>query len=287
MSQKITQSITNKLNTGLSGCSLELINDRILRKYSPSDSYNLRLKSQADKQVLFANRIYKNVDAPQVYNIEENYFDMEYIAGYTFSEFFSTSSVNDVEFVIKTLFDYFDTLISTTRIITPSTKILNKINSLKLKTEYKNLIELLEELVYAFNLPVPHTFCHGDLTFTNIIFHKNRLFFIDFLDCYVDTFLSDLVKLKQDLYYLWGLKTQDVHSIRLEQIYKYIWSQLEKRYSSFMDESFMILDVMNMLRIEPYLTSDSQRLILDKMVKSTELYALSYSPNGGTLESVS
>ena len=127
MSQKITQSITNKLNTGLSGCSLELINDRILRKYSPSDSYNLRLKSQADKQVLFANRIYKNVDAPQVYNIEENYFDMEYIAGYTFSEFFSTSSVNDVEFVIKTLFDYFDTLISTTRIITPSTKILNKI----------------------------------------------------------------------------------------------------------------------------------------------------------------
>ena len=49
-----------KLNTGLSGCSLELINDRVLRKYSPTTDYNSRLLSQADKQVVFGNRIYKN-----------------------------------------------------------------------------------------------------------------------------------------------------------------------------------------------------------------------------------
>ena len=70
-----------KLNTGLSGCSLELINDRVLRKYSPTTDYNSRLLSQADKQVVFGNRIYKNIDAPKVYDIQENYFDMEYIAG--------------------------------------------------------------------------------------------------------------------------------------------------------------------------------------------------------------
>ena len=40
-----------KLNTGLSGCSLELINDRVLRKYSPTTDYNSRLLSQADKPV--------------------------------------------------------------------------------------------------------------------------------------------------------------------------------------------------------------------------------------------
>ena len=54
-----------KLNTGLSGCSLELINDRVLRKYSPTTDYNSRLLSQADKQVVFGNRIYKNIDAHQ------------------------------------------------------------------------------------------------------------------------------------------------------------------------------------------------------------------------------
>ena len=68
-----------KLNTGLSGCSLELINDRVLRKYSPTTDYNSRLLSQADKQVVFGNRIYKNIDAPKVYDIQENYFDMEYV----------------------------------------------------------------------------------------------------------------------------------------------------------------------------------------------------------------
>ena len=68
-----------KLNTGLSGCSLELINDRVLRKYSPTTDYNSRLLSQADKQVVFSNRIYKNIDAPKVYDIQKNYFDMEYI----------------------------------------------------------------------------------------------------------------------------------------------------------------------------------------------------------------
>ena len=60
-----------KLNTGLSGCSLELINDRVLRKYSPTTDYNSRLLSQADKQVVFGNRIYKNIDAPKVYDIQK------------------------------------------------------------------------------------------------------------------------------------------------------------------------------------------------------------------------
>ena len=96
-----------KLNTGLSGCSLELINDRVLRKYSPTTDYKSRLLSQADKQVVFGNRIYKNIDAPKVYDIQKNYFDMEYIAGKSFEEFFSIASVNDIEFVISTLFDYF------------------------------------------------------------------------------------------------------------------------------------------------------------------------------------
>ena len=166
-----------------------------------------------------------------------------------------------------------------------NTKILNKMDSLS--SSYLDLVEYLKIYVNRFVMNLPHTFCHGDLTFSNVIFHKNRLFFIDFLDCYIDTFLSDLVKLKQDLYYLWGLKIQNRYSIRHEQIYRYIWNRLEDRYSSFMDEGFHILDVMNSLRIEPYLTSDNQRVILDKIIKSTELYAFFNSSDGGTVEQVS
>ena len=48
-----------KLNTGLSGCKLELING-LLRKHSASADYNSRLISQAEKQIVFSKRIYKN-----------------------------------------------------------------------------------------------------------------------------------------------------------------------------------------------------------------------------------
>ena len=157
-----------KLNTGLSGCSLELINDRVLRKYSPTTDYNSRLLSQADKQVVFGNRIYKNIDAPKVYDTQENYFDMEYIAGKNFDEFFSTASVNDVEFVVSTLFDYFDTLISTARNIDVTKQILNKIDSLKQKSSYPKYIEFLRKYVEDRRMIVPHTFCHGDLTLSLI-----------------------------------------------------------------------------------------------------------------------
>ena len=272
-----------KLNTGLSGCSLELINDRVLRKYSPTIDYNSRLLSQADKQVVFGNRIYKNVDAPKVYDIQENYFDMEYVAGKSFQDFFSTASVNDIEFVVSTLFDYFDTLISTARNIDVTKQILNKIDNLKGKSSYPKYIEFLRTYVENKKIIVPHTFCHGDLTFANIIFHSNRLFFIDFLDCYVDTFLSDLIKLKQDLHHLWAVRNQDVYTVRIHQIYEYIWDKLQVKYADYLTDSFHVLDAMNALRIEPYLTSDSQRVILEGIVKSTELYAISYCSYGGTI----
>ena len=272
-----------KLNTGLSGCSLELINDRVLRKYSPTTDYNSRLLSQADKQVVFGNRIYKNIDAPRVYDIQKNYLDMEYVAGKSFEEFFSIASVNDVEFVVSTLFDYFDALISTARNIDATKQILDKLDSLKEKSSYPKYIEFLRKYVEDNRMIVPHTFCHGDLTFANIIFHQNRLFFIDFLDCYVDTFLSDLVKLKQDLHHLWSVRNQDVYTNRIHQIYEYIWDKLEVRYTDHLTDSFHILDVINSLRIEPYLTSDSQRVILEGIVKSTELYAISYCSDGGAI----
>lgn len=272
------------LSVGLSGCKLELIDDRVLRKHSSSVDYNSRLSLQVDKQVLFSLRILKNIDTPKIYNIQTGYFDMEYIPGHSFFEFFSTASINDVEFVIDTLCQYFDSLIPNYRSISVEKNIIEKIDTLKDKTCYLNYLNYIENLVFKNNVCVPKTFCHGDLTFNNIIFHKNRLFFIDFLDCYIDSFISDLVKLKQDLYHLWSIKTQNIQSNRLEQIYKHIWNQLHHKYSEFIDtDEFDILDAMNSLRIEPYLTSSHQRSILDTIVKSSKLYANFNSSYGGTV----
>ena len=205
-----------KLNTGLSGCKLEFVDNNLIRKYSSSSDYNNRLSKQIDKQVLFSNFILKNIDTPKIHNVckDKIYsFDMEYISGLSFNDYFSTSNISDIDFVIQTLFSYFDFLISSSKTYKINNQVLEKLSFLERDTRYKKYVLHLKEHLSNKTIFAPKSFCHGDLTFTNILFHKNRLFFIDFLDSYVDSFICDLVKLKQDLYYFWSLNIQKIDSL--------------------------------------------------------------------------
>lgn len=269
----MTYIIKDKFDGGLSGCKLELLSNTTLRKYSSSPEYNSRLLKQVDKQNFFYNLILKNIDTPKVLSVNENSFDMDYVPALSFYEFFSSASVEDIKFVTETLFGYFDFISSRFRMVDVTDEILNKLDSLILKSDYKDFIRYLKNLVQTESIMVPNTFCHGDLTFNNILFHPNRLFFIDFLDSYVDSFLCDLVKIKQDLYYLWSLRIQNLSSVRMIQTYRHIWEKLEDRYEYYIEKlSFDVLDAINILRIEPYLTNSDQRIILKRVVSSTKLY---------------
>lgn len=269
----MTHIIRNKFDGGLSGCKLELLNNTTLRKYSSSPEYNSRLLKQVDKQNFFYNLILKNIDTPKVLSVNKDSFDMDYVPALSFYEFFSSASVENIEFVIETLFGYFDFISSRFRMVDVTDEILNKLDSLMPRSHHKNFIRHLKKLVEEESIVVPNTFCHGDLTFNNILFHPNRLFFIDFLDSYVDSFLCDLVKMKQDLYYLWSLKIQNLSSVRMIQTYRYIWEKLESRYEYYIEKiSFDVLDAINILRIEPYLTNPQQTIILNKVITSTKLY---------------
>jgi tRNA A-37 threonylcarbamoyl transferase component Bud32 len=272
----MTHIITSKFDNGLSGCKLKLLNNTTLRKYSSSEEYNSRLLKQIDKQNFFHKLILKNIDTPKVLNVnKENlcFFDMEYIHGMSFYDFFSSANKEDIDFVLETLFCYFDYTSSCFKMVESNIQILDKIQTLKQNSHHKNFIEYLENFIKKNPVIVPNTFCHGDLTFSNILFHPNRLFFIDFLDCYVDSFLCDLVKIKQDLYYHWSLKVQNLSSVRIIQIYRYLWGKLEERYEYFIHTtSFDVLDAINILRIEPYLTNLHQQSILNKVITSNKLY---------------
>lgn len=275
---------------GLSGCKLELTDDNIVRKYSSSLSYNQRLYYQISKQKLFSNLTFKNIESPKVLDCNFGdlyYFDMEYVSGNSFFEFFSICNNDEVQFVLTSLFGYFDDLILNSRYYksTASKKrILDKIFSLREVTNYPKDLSLLKSIVENTDLNIPQTFCHGDLTFSNIIFHKNKLYFIDFLDCFIDSFLIDLVKLKQDLFYHWGLKEQQINNRRIYQIYSFLWEQIRNRYSFYIDTiEFDILDFLNSLRVDPYLTQDRQRVIIEEMLKSSSLYENINRSYGGTV----
>lgn len=276
------------IHNGLSGCKLEIIDGGILRKYSSSESYNGRLSKQIDKQMLFSKFILKNIDTPKIISLNPDTllsFDMEYIGGFSSHKYFSTANVNDIKFVIDTLFEYFDNFSNNIKHVSINNKIIKKLNTLSGQTKYPQYLEYLKNYVDENQLIAPKTFCHGDLTFNNIIFHKNRLFFIDFLDSYIDSFLCDLVKLKQDLFYFWSLNIQKENSLRLTQVYKFIWNKLYTRYKKYINtKSFEILDIVNILRIEPYLTNNKQRLIIHKIITTTEMYAKFNSSHGGKIQ---
>jgi hypothetical protein len=270
------KSIERKLETGLSGCKLELIGSNTLRKHSSSPSYNKRLDLQVKKQELFSNQVFRNVETPKVLSKGDSYFDMEYVTGRSFDEYFSVCSVNDIDFVFDSLCGYFDGLISNAQYYQPEVskkRLLDKINSLETHTNHLTDLYHIRQMVSSITMRIPQTFCHGDLTFTNIIFNKNRLYYIDFLDCFIDSFLCDLIKLKQDLYYHWSLDVQGIKNLRIRQIYSFLWRKLEKRYSKYVETiEFDVLDVLNTLRIEPYLTNEDQRLIIKRMLKCSSLY---------------
>ena len=277
-----------KLETGLSGCTLELIDSNTLRKYSSSESYNKRLDLQVKKQQLFSTQVYRNIETPKVLSKEDSYFDMEYVTGRSFDEYFSVCSVNDIDFVFDSLCGYFDGLISHSQYYQPEVskkRLLDKINSLETHTNHLTDLYHIRQMVSSITMKIPQTFCHGDLTFTNIIFNKNRLYYIDFLDCFIDSFLCDLIKLKQDLYYHWSLDVQGIKNLRIRQIYSFLWRKLEDRYSQYVETiEFDVLDVLNTLRIEPYLTNEDQRLIIKRMLKCSSLYGNVNCSDGGEVE---
>ena len=81
------------LKSGLSGCKIELLNDNILRKHSSSKDYNDRLKIQVKKQSLFSHFILNNIDTPNILKVNDDSifsFDMEYVCGYSFDEYFTS-----------------------------------------------------------------------------------------------------------------------------------------------------------------------------------------------------
>lgn len=276
------------LKSGLSGCRIELLNDNVLRKHSSSQDYNQRLLSQIKKQSLFSHFVLQNIDSPRVHSIHQGdiySFDMEYVSGFSFDEYFSHADIKQVDQVVTSLFGYFDFLISNSRLYHKEVSkriILNKLNSMR---ESEFLLYIKNHLE---DIQVPYSFCHGDLTFANIIFHQKRLYFIDFLDSFIDSYLVDFAKLKQDLFYCWNLKIQNINNLRLYQIYSYIWKEIYNRYHSHLDsKEFKVLDSMNLLRIEPYLTNDRHSSILKTLVEKTDLHEDFNRSHGGEVISIS
>jgi hypothetical protein len=264
----------SKIETGLSGCALEVRPNNIIRKKASDYSYGARLKKQAEKQGLFYELKLPNLKTPkviQMLNDEIFAFDMEYIPAAGFFEFFKAATPDNVDGVLETLFTFLDYSLEISTKTTCNAALIEKLNSLNEFSEYKNLIGTLLSYCENNELIIPKNFCHGDLNMSNMLFKNNTIYLIDFLDSYLESFVIDLVKLKQDLVHFWNLKITDQEKLRVKIIFEYIWSKIYRKYQSHIDHpSFKIIECVSFLRIEPYVQSVKQKDTLEVILKGLQ-----------------
>ena len=241
---------------GLSGCKLKQLDPHTIRKTSPNPLYNSRLAAQAKKQSYFKNLNFTNIYSPEILQTGSDFFDMEFINGESFLQFFELASKEDLDNLGNSLNEYFGQLIENEKWYddkTIRTLLRDKLLTFNENTAFPSILDETAGLLSDISvIKIPKTFCHGDLTLANVIFQDKKIFLIDFLDSFIDSYYIDLVKLKQDLYYGWTFGIQNNHSLRVKQSCSYLWNKLTD-YPLTKEPIFKILDRINFFRIEPYL----------------------------------
>jgi len=264
------------INIGLSGSKLEIIKEGVIRKHSPGEYFKDRFKLQIEKQISFNKSKVGNIITPEIIKQSSSYFDMQYIPGESYNEFFSKSNKQDLDNIANICIEYFNKYLNNSkRFSNKEVKSLlsNKIKKVKVNSTYKEYIEYIIQKINNTEFHnIPKSNCHGDFSVSNMIFFKGKLCCIDFLDSYIDTIIVDMVKLKQDLYYKWIL---DINSsnLRIRQSFNYLWNKIYLEFKQYYNLEFTdFITTLNWLRIEPYVSTEKQRRVLDNKITSSKYY---------------
>ncbi len=291
---------------GHSGCSVDIVCDNselFVVKKTTDATYSERLMAQAKKQIKAKERCSDVFQVPQIYNVESSSdytsITMEYIYSKCYVDFFETSGVKEIEHFTNSIIKYIEfELLNSTEILISKSIILNKWENVKLSIsrnsklhlnnhEIKDLIEFYNSLlkILPTEIQLPVGCCHGDLTFSNILFCGSQYYLIDFLDSFIESPLLDIVKIRQDTAFGWSnlMYTNHFDETRIKIISnfideiidsyfdKYAWYQnfyLPFQYLNFFrilqyaKEPIIInylIGILNKLKNEFYINSSSSR----------------------------
>lgn len=253
---------------GHSGCHIYLIEDddgkTFIRKISKDEDYNERLKAQSEKQASFKG---EPVKTPAVLNqgyTEDGlyFFDMEYVQGITLAEYIKTMEIGKVKGLVESLVNSIIPEKSITSI--PENKsdvsqiFANKLRSLrKALSVHKNpVIDQALTLLEAHDWSkLTYSQCHGDMTLENIIVKNDKLYFIDFLDSFYDSWFLDIGTLLQDVQIMWSYRFQENISmntvLRLIVFRDLLIDEIKKVNPAYEVEIYYSL-LQKLIRIYPY-----------------------------------
>jgi len=251
---------------GNSGCNVEIVTHRgkpAVRKFARTKDYVERLQNQREKQREFKSTI-NAIYIPKIIDYDDTSFTMEYLHMLDSIEFFETMHPKNIKNRLDVLFDLikenFDTSETTpvkTNLFLDKLEAIEKAIPPKIWQKYYSFHTqtICQALPNHFIIPLGQ--CHGDLTFSNIMFSMEdvKVGLIDFLDSFLESPIIDIVKLRQDTKFNWtNFRYKMPHDTsKISIIMSWLDGFVESTFSEMINtDCFRILELMNYLRIAPY-----------------------------------
>lgn len=276
---------------GHSGCNIEIVkrnNSIYLEKSTFDKKYVKRLYNQATKQKKASKKEYQYIRVPEIFDIEMNddkmVMRMEYVYSRNFIDHFENAGFEQINYFIKAFDLFIRREVENSEMKSLSFDIVSdKWNDVKFKiSENKHIssdIEINEIVNEVDNIlqdnsediRIPVGVCHGDLTFSNILFNGNNYYLIDFLDSFIESPIMDMVKLRQDTAHLWSplMYTGNYDITRLNIICNKIDKELDKCFRKYdwYSKYYNIFQLLNFLRILQYARDEKVIVYLKRVIK--------------------
>jgi thiamine kinase-like enzyme len=248
---------------GHSGCKLAITQEGYVRKTSSNIGYNNRLIAQAEKQHQFIQT--DHITAPKVIKTGHNsglaFFEMEFLEAETFSTHIIKEDFDTTKAIFFKILDFIFHSMNQGSSVDVSSQVYAKARSINPSPDVVTL-SFLKKLK-STQILVPTGFCHGDLTFENIMVNK-QIYFIDFLDSFIESPIIDLAKISQEFNVFWsyrGFKNLDGGLVsKLQSLHNIFLSHIDNLSPQFR-VSYKYFEILNLMRILPY-TRDIQTYVL-------------------------
>lgn len=216
--------------TGRSGAIVSLIS------YKNSICVSKTGVSNADKIVEAMGKCC--IQTPKVYEYTDTSIIMEYLPGMSVYEYLMVADKNRLDYFITKIKRYISHCLDNSVDYDFKNEIADKIKSTGVDVQFSRTV-------------YPQSHIHGDLTFDNMVFYNDQLYFIDFNPTLLNSIHFDVNKLRQDLDAHWFVRDKNSLDIRVR--INYIREQL---FDDMFDDT---LYKFMLSRILPYVDgSDSQ-----------------------------
>lgn len=274
---------------GHSGCRIEVVredNELFVYKSTKDLHYLDRLQLQAKKQQEAEQLELQHIRIPKIFNVyKDNYsvtIKMEYVYSKNFIGYFEYAGFEQISYFIKALCLFLNYEINNSPLLMVNGDIVKrKFDDVYQKTINNEALKNDEEIINVMNqsaihfanvkdMLLPVGKCHGDLTFSNILFNGNNYYLIDFLDSFIESPLLDIVKIRQDSAYLWSrlMFEGNYDEIRLKIVADKIDKEIvhyASQYEWF--QYYPLFQLMNFLRVLQYAHEEKVIVYLKRIIK--------------------